>query len=112
MHELGIARDLCRMAAEEAGGRQLRRVKVIVGRLSGVSADALDFCVTEVAADAGLGRPRVEIVTVDPEFLCSCGHKYSVSDALEGCPACAGYERNAQSGLDVILAEIEVEDAG
>jgi hydrogenase nickel incorporation protein HypA/HybF len=110
MHELSIARDICRIAAEEARGKPLRVMKITVGGLAGVSADALDFCVTEVAADMGLGRPAVEIKALDPDFLCSCGAKYSVANAIEGCPSCGAYARKALSGLDVILTEIEVED--
>ena len=110
MHELGIAADVCRAVADHAGGKRVRSFTVEVGALAGVSVDALDFCVREVAKDVGLGEPDVTIVLVPAEMKCSCGIEYAAEDVLDPCPSCGGYQRHITSGMDISIRDIELEE--
>jgi hydrogenase nickel incorporation protein HypA/HybF len=110
MHELGIAREICRVVAEAAAGRQVASVTVEIGVLSGVAPSALDFCIAEVAKDAGLGEPKILLETVPAAFECSCGAKYAAEDPLVPCPSCGGYDRRITAGMDVVISQIELEE--
>ena len=110
MHELGIAREVCRVAAEVAAGRKVVSVTVQVGALAGVAPAALEFCLAEVARDAGLGEPEIVLENVPAAFECSCGATYAAEDPLEACPACGGYDRRITGGMDVVISQVELEE--
>jgi len=112
VHELGIAADVCRAVAKQAGGRRVKSFIVEVGALAGVSIDALDFCVREVARDMGLGEPEVKIVLVPAEMKCACGVEYAAEDVLDPCPSCGGYQRQIVSGMDISIRDITLEGDG
>jgi len=110
VHELGIARDICVAAAREVRGRRITSMTVEVGALAGVSCDALDFCMTQVAIETGLGEPVVTIRESPAVFRCACGREYEAADITAPCPSCGGYERDLVSGADIVIREIEYED--
>jgi len=109
MHELGIAMDICRAVCEMAHGRPVTSITIDVGILAGVAVDALDFCIHEVARDAELGEPEIRINSIAPTMHCSCGADYTPEDILDACPSCGGYDRRIESGMDVVVSEVEVQ---
>ncbi|MHC4714633.1 MAG: hydrogenase maturation nickel metallochaperone HypA/HybF [Planctomycetota bacterium] len=112
MHELSIASGICRAAVEHSGGRKVTFLRVRVGALSGVLADALDFCIHEVAGEAGLGEAEIIIEETKPLLKCACGREYEAADILDACPDCGGWDREIVSGADVLISELRVEDKG
>ena len=56
MHELGITRNIVAIVGEAAKGRQVRRVTIEVGKLSGVMSGAIAFCFDVVAAGTTVVR--------------------------------------------------------
>jgi len=109
LHELSIARNICRAAADYADGRHLASMRVEVGVVAGVAIESLEFCIDELAADAGLGSPEVEIAETPARLRCSCGQQYETTDLLEPCPSCGGYERDIISGEEIRIVSIELE---
>jgi len=95
--------------AERVGDDKVALLRIEVGALSGVLADALDFCMHEVARAEGLGDPEIIIQETPPRLKCSCGAEYEVADILEGCPSCGGFDREVVSGMDVTIQEIRTE---
>jgi len=110
LHELSIAIQICRAVAERAEGRRVASIDVEVGALSGVSADALDFCISEIAKAEGLGEPRVRISEAPAALKCECGEEYTTTDLLKECPSCGGYEREIISGMDIMIRACDLED--
>ena len=49
MHELSITRNIVAIVSDCAQGRRVRRVTLEVGKLSGVTTDAISFCFDVVA---------------------------------------------------------------
>ncbi len=109
MHEFTIARNICRAAAEHTGGAEITFMRVEVGALAGVSVDALDFCLGEMAGEAGLGKPEIIVEEVPAALKCSCGKEYRTFELLEGCPSCGGFDREIISGMDITIKQIENE---
>ena len=110
MHELSIARSICEAAARESRGNPVGSMIIDVGALAGVSADALEFCITEIARETGLGRPAIVIETSPARFKCECGGQYDVSDVMQACPSCGDYRRQIVSGLDIFIKEMTYEE--
>jgi len=108
LHELSIASGICRAAAEHTGGAQVTFMRVEVGALSGVLADALDFCIREVAREEGLGEPEVVVEETPPLLKCACGEEYEPNDIMDPCPKCGGFDREVVSGMDVIIREMHI----
>jgi len=106
LHELSIAGAICSAAREHAGTREIVGMRIEVGTLSGVLADALDFCIREVARADGLGEPDIVIEEKSPVCLCACGREYDCEDILKGCPSCGGFDREVTAGMDVTIREI------
>jgi len=114
VHEFSLAEEMLVMISDVIGsGRRLERVNLVIGPLSGVSADSLRFCFTELAAMRGLGSPDLVVEEPPASLRCrSCGLSYEVHEFVEGCPACGSMERDILSGMECMLESIEVDDGG
>ncbi len=112
MHELSIASGICKAALQHSGGRKVLFLRIEVGALSGVLADALDFCIREIAGESGVGDAEIVIEEAAPRLRCACGTEYEPADILDGCPSCGGFDREIVSGTDVLITEMRVEDEG
>jgi hydrogenase nickel incorporation protein HypA/HybF len=65
VHELSIVRQLLDSAAREAAGRPISEIHVRVGRLTGVSPDALQFYF-DLMRDETAARHAALSVTLEP----------------------------------------------
>lgn len=116
MHELSIACATLDAIAKALGGlRPFRRVGLTVGRLSGVSVEALRFCFGEVCKARDLGEPELRIEEPVAQAHCkACGADYALVDVFESCPRCGSIQR-ALSGGDELRVDyvepLEEEDA-
>lgn len=112
MHELSIAASMLDLLAEELDGpRRLESVTVVIGPLSGVCADALAFCLPEIAEERGFGRPELLAEEVPARMRCAaCQTEYPAADAFTLCPACGALERTVLSGEEFRLESVELED--
>ncbi|MFO7898767.1 MAG: hydrogenase maturation nickel metallochaperone HypA [Planctomycetota bacterium] len=108
MHELSVARDICRSVAEHADGRTVEELTVQVGALSCVNPDALDFALTDVAEAEGVALGRWTIEPVPARARCECGHEYHAHDLVEPCPRCGGFERDYIGGDTVVVSRLVV----
>jgi hypothetical protein len=64
MHELGLTMNIVAICEEHAAGRKVTRVRLELGTLSAVMADALRFCFDVVAAGTVVEGATLEIVEV------------------------------------------------
>ncbi len=112
MHELSIAEDILGLVATRMGvGQQLSSVHLTLGPLSGVSADALQFCFPELAELQGFGRPKLIVEEPPAQIRClDCGYEYGLRDFGDGCPVCGSWNREVRSGRQFTVDWIEVED--
>lgn len=114
MHELGIAASILQSAREEAlrhPGARLRAIRVRVGELSGVNADALSFCFETMARDSELGPIKLEIESCPRRQHCrKCGRTFRVLEYELKCPQCGTAETEFAGGDELELASVEMED--
>jgi hydrogenase nickel incorporation protein HypA/HybF len=92
MHEASMVRALLSAAAEGAAGRgRVLEVQVAVGRLTGVSPDALQFYF-EALRDEALGpQARLDVHLVPLHGACTaCGASVEQDELQWQCAACGG----------------------
>jgi hydrogenase nickel insertion protein HypA len=112
MHELSIASDILDVVERTIGGRKpLQSVRLVLGSLSGVSADSLQFCFTELAEQEGFGRPELEIAAMPAGVRCrDCGDEHTANDLAKGCPVCQSLNREILSGYECMVDTVTFEE--
>jgi hydrogenase nickel incorporation protein HypA/HybF len=109
MHELAITCNIVELVSEAARGRKVCSVTIELGRLSGVIADAIEFCFLEVSKGTLLEGARLNIWEIQARALCRvCGVEFMMPDSLTACP-CGSRQFTRLCGDELIVKRIEIE---
>jgi hydrogenase nickel incorporation protein HypA/HybF len=115
MHEAAIVRELIRVAETHVppGGRALV-VEVRVGRLTGVSPDAMGFYFEVLREGTRCAGARLEARLEPLRGRCpACAARFMLDDeAVWLCPRCGAAPVAFENGDELDLLRLEVEDAG
>jgi hydrogenase nickel incorporation protein HypA/HybF len=112
MHESSIVRDLLSAAAESAGQKaRVLEVHVEVGRLTGVSPDAMEFYF-DVLRDETLGpQARLDVRLLPLRGGCgACGARVEKDELSWTCASCGGplvFENGSELNLTSLVVERE-----
>ncbi len=115
MHEVSYALSLLELLEQSAQDRGLRRVtavEVVMGELSGLAPEALEFAFTALAPGRGplLAEARLVIRRRPARARCSgCGAEFAVSVHGLACPSCGGGGAHMYQGDEFLLASYEGE---
>ena len=111
MHELSITCRMLELVAEAAQGRRVRRVTLEIGELSGVVADAIEFCFPEVARDTVAAGADLEIRHVAARARCEeCGGEFATPSLITPC-RCGSLRFVRLTGEELNLKSLELEAA-
>ncbi len=113
MHEYGIAREIARIALEEAsrhGPGRISRVGITVGVLRGIVPDALRYLFAHVVE--GTPAEGAELAIEEEPVLLSCpGCGEIPSDRFApDCPRCGGILSGVRGGDSLSLSFLEIEE--
>ncbi len=110
MHELSLTRNVVSMVAERAGGRAVTAVTLRIGRLAGVSVEAVRFCFDVCAQGTPVAGARLVIEEPEGKGECPACGKVAGMDSLVGTCSC---EKKALlrvvGGEELLVASIEME---
>ncbi|MET9179954.1 hydrogenase maturation nickel metallochaperone HypA [Kitasatospora aureofaciens] len=111
MHELSIALSVVEAVEEFAAGypgERVEEVRLRVGALAGVEAEALDFSFTVVCEGTALAGARLAIEHVPAVVRCRpCEREFAVRPPLDlRCPACGGGSVECASGRELEIAAV------
>ena len=113
MHELSIAQSIVDSAREHAaqhGARRVLRIGVRIGQISGVSADALDFCFEMTTKETELEGATLDVERIGVRYRCrACGEEFPAADFTVACPACASQDTRLVAGDELALSYLELE---
>jgi hydrogenase nickel incorporation protein HypA/HybF len=115
VHELSIAEALMEQV-EEAVSRAgrvgpVKRVDVVVGRLSGVHCDSLRFAFEVLSPGTIVEGAELEITESRALTHCrQCGTSREIDELVIVCPVCGSYDISIDSGRDLTLQVIETAD--
>jgi hydrogenase nickel incorporation protein HypA/HybF len=112
MHELSVAQSIIDAIEKQIGpNKPVSCIFLTIGPLAGISAESLEFWLSEVAKQSGFGSPRVVINKTTARAICSvCKAKYELNSFYSTCPSCDSFERTIESGFEFVIDSIELED--
>jgi hydrogenase nickel incorporation protein HypA/HybF len=114
MHESVIAQSLLEIIEEEAGrhgGTKVTRVKVLIGKLSGVVPEALRFAFEAITTDSIAEGALLEIEEVPLRIRCNqCRKTHVIDGPFIICPDCEGADVKMVTGRELELRTMELED--
>jgi hydrogenase nickel incorporation protein HypA/HybF len=70
MHELALMDDLVETVIDKMGARRVRVIRLVVGKQSGVLADALRFSFDVAVEGTPLAGAALEVIDTDGADLC------------------------------------------
>jgi hydrogenase nickel incorporation protein HypA/HybF len=116
MHEAAIVEALITEVQKQvaSAGCQGRVVKLRlrIGRFSGVSPEALRFAFDLTKPGTLLAEAELEIE--EPSALCVCtlcGQRTPVDDLVVACPVCGSGQIHLEGGQEMLLESIELQEA-
>jgi hydrogenase nickel incorporation protein HypA/HybF len=113
MHEMAMSESLVEIVEEECrkhGFAKVRIVRVELGVLGHVEADALRFCFDAVTRGTVAEGARLDIVPVAGAGFClDCGETVPLSERFGACPSCGAYHVQMTAGDDLRVTELEVD---
>lgn len=112
MHEFSLAQGLMGQLlqlAEQHKAKKIIRVKVSIGRLSGIVADSFSFGFDALSRENSLTRSAVlEITEIEPAMRClDCGLIIEPQNKI--CTRCLSSRLTAEGGDDLVLTQVEME---
>lgn len=108
MHELSITQSVIDAVSEQSGGARVTRVRLEIGRLSGIVADSVRFCFDLAAGGTALEGAQLEIIETPGRAYCrQCNDEVEIEDQIPLCE-CGSADLELRSGHELRIKEVEV----
>ncbi|UQX89484.1 hydrogenase maturation nickel metallochaperone HypA [Jatrophihabitans telluris] len=108
MHELAIAESVLSTIIDRVGERRVHSVRLEIGQLSGVSAEALRFCFELASVGTGLEQAQLEILEPPGRGRCrTCREEFTVQDHILLC-SCGSSDVTLMTGDELRVLSVEV----
>jgi hydrogenase nickel incorporation protein HypA/HybF len=112
MHELGVMQNTLEIAtakAREAGGKQIHRLVLRIGALSGVVPEALESAFAALSPGSLADGARLEIERIGIVAWCAhCKKEFPGGDFIVPCPTCGEPSGALRRGRELELAQLEI----
>lgn len=113
MHELAVTESILEITlrhAQAAGARRVTGLHILVGQLSSIIDDSVQFYWDIIARDSLAEGAELHFRRVPAELLClACNHHYTPSDRDFLCPQCGSAQVKVVGGEEFQLEAIDVE---
>jgi len=114
MHELSVTQSILKIAldhAEKANARQITDLHIVMGELSTMVDDSIQFYWDIIAKDTIAEGATLRFRRVPAELQCmSCFKKYHPTDGELICPNCGGVGAKVIAGEELFVEAIDIED--
>lgn len=108
VHELAIAESVLDTITARLGERQVREVRLEVGRLSGISVDSLRFCFELAAAGTIVDGADLDIVEPAGRARCAaCAEEFVLDERILLC-ACGSSDVRVLAGEELRIVSVQV----
>ena len=113
MHELSITQSILQIAlehAEKAGAKYIRRINLVIGELSGIVDESVQFYFDFVSKDTPAEGAQLVFKKLPARFRCRfCGNEFTPRKDNWTCPACQSPGVEIISGREFYMDSIEAE---
>ena len=114
MHELAVTENIIDIAcrhAQEAGGGHITRIHLVIGELSSIVDDSVQFYFDFIAQDTLAAGAELTFQRIPITIVCGeCEHKWQPTTADWTCPQCGADKARVVAGREFYIDSIEVED--
>lgn len=108
MHEMGITQSVITAIGDRLPGAEVVRVKLEIGKLSGVMADSVRFCFDVASVGTPLERAKLEVDEPEGRARCrDCGTESDLPDLIRLCE-CGSADLEILAGTELLIKEVEV----
>ena len=116
MHELAITEGLLQVAndsARQAGARRVTHINVVIGDLSSVVDESVQFYADILSRGTPAAGARLCFRRVPAQLTCDACQYRGVVEAplVPVCPRCGGCQLQVEGGRELYVESIEVDDA-
>lgn len=113
MHELAVTQNVLQIALEHAGragAKRVQRINLVIGALSGIVDDSIQFYFDFVSQGTPAEGAQLSFERVPARFRCrACGQEFEFQDDNWACPACQALGGEIIAGREFYMDSIEVE---
>ena len=113
MHEMSLCegiRDIVLDQARAHEASRVKRVRVEIGRFSGVEKDALAFAFDIVMRGSLAEGAALEMIDLPGKAMClDCIKTVEIEERLAPCPLCGGGKLMPVSGDEMRIKDMEVQ---
>jgi hydrogenase nickel incorporation protein HypA/HybF len=113
MHELSVTESLLEIAlrhAQQAGATRVTGLHLVIGQLSSIVDDSVQFYWDFVSKDTIAEGARLHFRRIPAELACqACGERYAPDGENLACPKCGGTRVRVAAGDEFRLDSIDVE---
>lgn len=108
MHEMALTQSVVETVCEHAAGRRVHSVKVEIGALCAVVADAMAFCFELATEGTVADGARLDVDIRPGAARCrSCAGHFELNDPILLCP-CGSADVEVLDGRDLKILSMEV----
>ena len=113
MHELAITQNILTTVLDEAKSAKAKTIidiNMVVGELSGVATDCVQFYFDILKKDTIARNAKFNFTLTPARFRCrDCLAEFKTDDSYWTCPKCEGINIELIEGRDCYIESIEVE---
>ena len=113
MHELSITQgifDLVIDEANKAGARKVQKINLVVGEMSGIVDDCVEFYFEILSKDSIAEGAVLSFQKVPIKAHCrDCGREFTLKEFDWACPYCQSDGIEITAGKELFVESIEVE---
>jgi hydrogenase nickel incorporation protein HypA/HybF len=113
VHELSITQSLLELAlqhAEAAGARRVTDLNLVIGDLSSVLDECVQFYWDMISEGSLAAGSRLHFRRVPVQMTCQdCGANSDLAEIESTCPGCGGTRLQVSSGDEFYLDSIDIE---
>ena len=113
MHELSVTESLLKLAlsyAEQAHASKVTDLNVVIGRLSSIVDDSVQFYWDFVAEDTLCAGAKLHFERRPAVLKCmDCSKEFTIQEEMTPCPDCGGVHTIILGGEEFFLDSIEIE---
>ena len=113
MHELSLTEKILKIVLETAIANRASKVtavKIVIGELSGIMAEAVATYFELIAKDTIAAGAELEFIKAEAVLYCSiCEREFAKPSSDFCCPDCGNLGRLGASGHECSVTSIEVE---
>ena len=111
MHELAVTQSTLDLALKYAGGRRITAIYLVVGELSSIVDDSVQFYWDFISRETLAEGAVLRFERIPARFRCrDCGESYLLRESELVCPSCGSQRVELACGDEFYLSAIDVDE--